>query len=96
MQKLNVDLHYNHKMNQYGDIFILKLNGKIYGVSSRLSRPTIENELILSKGVTKLFLMPRGLFPSVNQTILCAQMSVPSRHPPCNKGRVKQSQSVGS
>jgi hypothetical protein len=56
MRKFNVDLHYNHKMNQYCNLFIHELNGKVYDIYSSLSRPTIDNELILSKGVTKFSL----------------------------------------
>jgi hypothetical protein len=60
MRKSNVDSHYNHKMNQYCNLFIHELNGKIYDDLPRLSRPTIDNELILSKGVTKFSLDDKG------------------------------------
>jgi hypothetical protein len=60
MRKYNVDSHYNHKMNQYCNLFIHELNGKVYDIHTSLSRPTIDNELILSKGVTKFSLDDKG------------------------------------
>jgi hypothetical protein len=47
-------------MNQYCNLFIHELNGKIYDVYPRLSIPTIDNELILSEGVTKFSLDDKG------------------------------------
>jgi hypothetical protein len=79
MQKFNVNLHYNHKMNQYCNLFIHKLNGKIYDVYPRLSRPTIDNEPIPFKGVTKFSLDDKDLISIlIGEPDHPVHMSVPS------------------
>ena len=65
MRKNNVDAHYNHKINQYGNDFILEFNKKVYTYfkSSLIQSPDDENGLIFSKGITKISVDDKAAVP---------------------------------
>ena len=64
MRKNNIDSHYNHKINQYGNAFILELNEKVYKyLENVLPYPNDDNDLIFSKGITKISVDDKGAVP---------------------------------
>ena len=64
MRKFNIDSHYNHKINQYGNKFIIELNNLIYShLNIQHLLPTLDNDIILSKGITKISVDDKAAVP---------------------------------
>ena len=53
--KNNIHANYNHKINQYGNKFIIELNELIYSYfGDTYHQPTTDNGVIFSKVITKI------------------------------------------
>ena len=64
MRKNNIDSHYNHKLNQYGNCFILELNKMVYNhFQNEYEKPHKDNDIVFSKGMTKISVDDKGAIP---------------------------------
>ena len=64
MRKNNIDAHYNHKINQYGNSFVLELNSLIYSdLGDQYHQLEGDNEIIFSKGITKISIDDKAVVP---------------------------------
>ena len=55
MRKSNVDSHYNHKLNQLGNSFVLELNNMVYKhLNKESEKPHQKNDIIFSVGIAKI------------------------------------------
>lgn len=63
MRKHNIDAHYNHMLNRYGNSWIVEINDAVYELSPSLARPLSDNGLSLSKGVTKISVDDKSAIP---------------------------------
>ena len=63
MRKFNQDSYYNNKLNLYGNHLIVETNDFIYDLQPGFSRPTQDNSLIFSKGITKISVDDKAAIP---------------------------------
>ena len=55
IKKSNIDSHYNHKLNQYRNSLILKLNDMVYKhLDKESKKPHENNDIILSMDIIKI------------------------------------------
>ena len=62
MRKTNLDTNYNHKINQYTNLFLLEFDQMVYSLISGLVQSD-NNKLILSKGITKVSIDNKAAVP---------------------------------
>ena len=64
MRKNNIDSYYNHKLNQYCNLFIIEFNKLVYShFQNHEEYPTKDNDIIFTKGVTKISVDDKAAIP---------------------------------
>jgi hypothetical protein len=62
MRKSNIDAHYNHKLNQYGNTLIVEINRRVYDYYQGLPEPC-GNGIVLSLGGIKISVDDKAAVP---------------------------------